>query len=97
VSSRCQHAPASWLAAAGGRSDGRARPPPSVPFALVLARGLLFWSLAESLAILGAWRRRHRYRRELARLLGAGPHLVEDIGLLREHGEREAAKPFWRR
>jgi uncharacterized protein YjiS (DUF1127 family) len=25
-----------------------------------------------------------------------GQHLIEDIGLLREHVEREVAKPFWR-
>jgi uncharacterized protein YjiS (DUF1127 family) len=46
--------------------------------------------------MLGAWRRRHRYRRELDRLMRSGSHLIEDIGLLRKHAEREAAKPFWR-
>ncbi len=46
--------------------------------------------------ILKIWLRRHRYRRELRRLLILGPHLVEDIGLMPVHARREAAKPFWR-
>jgi uncharacterized protein YjiS (DUF1127 family) len=97
VRSRWQHSPAPWIPATGRRSDaGRAHPPPSIRSALALARGLLFWSLAESLAMLGAWRRRHRYRRDLTRLMRTGPHLIEDIGLLRKHAAREAAKPFWR-
>jgi uncharacterized protein YjiS (DUF1127 family) len=52
--------------------------------------------LAVVWAALALWRRRSRYRRELARLRRSGPHLIEDIGLLREHADREAAKPFWR-
>jgi len=51
--------------------------------------------LAEVEAALTLWRRRSRYRRDLARLRRSGPHLIEDIGLLREHADREAAKPFW--
>jgi uncharacterized protein YjiS (DUF1127 family) len=51
--------------------------------------------LAEVGAALALWRRRSRYRRDLARLRRSGPHLIEDIGLLREHADREAAKPFW--
>jgi uncharacterized protein YjiS (DUF1127 family) len=59
-------------------------------------RGRLLSSLAEIAAVLGAWRRCCRYRRELERLMRSGPHLIEDIGLSRKHAEREAAKPFWR-
>jgi uncharacterized protein YjiS (DUF1127 family) len=51
--------------------------------------------LAKVGAALALWRRRSRYRRDLARLRRSGPHLIEDIGLLREHVDREAAKPFW--
>jgi uncharacterized protein YjiS (DUF1127 family) len=43
------------------------------------------------------WRQRYHYRRELLRLMRSGPHLIEDIGLLRKHAEQEASKPFWRR
>jgi uncharacterized protein YjiS (DUF1127 family) len=49
------------------------------------------------LEILEAWRRRYHYRRELERLMRSGPHLIEDIGLIRRHAERDVAKPFWRR
>jgi uncharacterized protein YjiS (DUF1127 family) len=89
VRSGCQHASAPWLAATGGRSDG------SASSALIARRGGPS-PLVESLAILAGWRRRHRYRRELARLIRAGSHLIEDIGLVRAHAERAAAKPFWR-
>jgi uncharacterized protein YjiS (DUF1127 family) len=68
-------------------------PPRSVP---VSRRGSLVSSLAELTAVLGAWRQRYRYRRELARLMRTGLHLVVDIGLSREHAAREVAKPFWR-
>jgi uncharacterized protein YjiS (DUF1127 family) len=51
--------------------------------------------LAEVGAALALWRQRTRYRRDLARLRRSGPHLIEDIGLLRAHADREAAKPFW--
>jgi uncharacterized protein YjiS (DUF1127 family) len=68
----------------GGRTD------------LQLPGRSLLSTLAGIGAVLGAWRRRSRYRRELARLMKSGPHLIEDIGLLRKHAEREAAKPFWR-
>ena len=94
VSSRCQHSPAPWLAPTRGRSDGSHDLRPS-PSALIALRGLSS-PLADSLAILAGWQRRRRYRRELARLIGTGPHLIENIGLLRAHAEREAAKPFWR-
>jgi uncharacterized protein YjiS (DUF1127 family) len=52
--------------------------------------------LAGIRAVLRAWRLRHRYRRELERLRNSAPHLIEDIGLSREHAAREVTKPFWR-
>ena len=61
-----------------------------------LSRGALASSLAEIPAVLEAWRRRYRYRRELKRLMNSGAHLIEDIGLSLRHADREAAKPFWR-
>jgi uncharacterized protein YjiS (DUF1127 family) len=63
---------------------------------LVTRHGSLESSLAEITVVLGAWRRRYRYRRELRRLISSGAHLIEDIGLSRAHAEREVAKPFWR-
>jgi uncharacterized protein YjiS (DUF1127 family) len=51
--------------------------------------------IVEAGAVLRTWRQRYRYRRDLARLRSSGPHLIEDIGLLREDADREAAKPFW--
>jgi uncharacterized protein YjiS (DUF1127 family) len=45
--------------------------------------------------LVAAWRRRAEYRRELRRLLILGPHLVEDVGLLPVHAQREAEKSFW--
>jgi uncharacterized protein YjiS (DUF1127 family) len=68
----------------------------AVSSAPVSGRGRLRSRLAQIRAVLGAWHRRYRYRRELERLMGSGPHLIEDIGLLRRHAEREVAKPFWR-
>jgi uncharacterized protein YjiS (DUF1127 family) len=52
--------------------------------------------VAEVRAVLRVWRHRARYRRELVRLRRSGPHLIEDIGLLKDEADREAAKPFWR-
>jgi uncharacterized protein YjiS (DUF1127 family) len=53
--------------------------------------------LGDALGVLEVWRRRHRYRRELDRLLRTGGrHLIEDIGLSRQRAEGEVAKPFWR-
>lgn len=71
----------------------RLRPASSAP---IFGRGWLLWSLGQIGVVLGAWGRRFRYRRELARLVHTSPHLVEDIGLLRKHADREMAKPFWR-
>ena len=73
-----------------------ASPPQSVSAGLVSARSFLLWRVAEGRAVIGGWRRRYRYRHELARLMRTGQHLIEDIGLLREHVEREVAKPLWR-
>ena len=53
-------------------------------------------SLIGTGTVLNQWRRRYRFRRELKRLFKSGPHLIEDIGLLRNHAEREMTKPFWR-
>jgi uncharacterized protein YjiS (DUF1127 family) len=41
-------------------------------------------------------RARHRYRRDLRRLLRVGPHMIADIGLSQVQARREADKPFWR-
>jgi uncharacterized protein YjiS (DUF1127 family) len=68
----------------------------SLPSAALSRRGSLPSGLAKITAVLGTWRQRYRYRRELRRLMSSGPHLIEDIGLSRAHAEREAAKPFWR-
>ena len=69
------------------------RPPlQSTSSAQVFGRG---W-LQSVGAVLEVWQRRCRSRCELARLISSGPHLIEDIGLPREHADREVAKPFWR-
>jgi len=47
-------------------------------------------------AVWVVWCKRRHYRRELRRLLRAGPHLIADIGLTLEAARREAGKPFWR-
>jgi uncharacterized protein YjiS (DUF1127 family) len=73
----------------------RADAAPRIPSALAAAGRRLQWHLAESRAVLASWRQRSRYRRELERLLRSGPHLIDDIGLVRAHAEREAGKPFW--
>jgi uncharacterized protein YjiS (DUF1127 family) len=72
------------------------RPARSVLSTPVSRRGSFLSSLTEITVILGAWRQRYRYRRELSRLMSSGPHLIEDIGLSRAHADQEAAKPFWR-
>lgn len=45
---------------------------------------------------LTAWIARQRYRRDLARQLELGNHLVKDIGLTPEQALNEISKPFWR-
>jgi uncharacterized protein YjiS (DUF1127 family) len=77
---------------AAARVDAASRIPP----ALAAAARRLRWRCAESRALLELWRQRYRYRRELERLLRSGPHLIDDIGLVRAHAEREAGEPFWR-
>ena len=71
-------------------------PPRAVPSAQVFRRGALLSSLAAITVVLGTWRQRYRYRRDLKRLIKSGAHLIEDIGLSRAHTDREVAKPFWR-
>jgi uncharacterized protein YjiS (DUF1127 family) len=96
VDARCDDPHAS-LAMAGGRSHERRsrRPHPIAAGLLDLCTGP-FRFVVEVRAVLRVWRRRFRYRRELARLRSSGPHLIEDIGLLQDEADREAAKPFWR-
>ena len=42
------------------------------------------------------WLKRRAFRRELARLLEASPHLIRDIGLDEAVVRRETELPFWR-
>lgn len=42
------------------------------------------------------WSARRHHRAELRRLLRAGPHLIEDMGLSVAVASAEADKPFWR-
>lgn len=42
------------------------------------------------------WRRRHRYRADLKRLLKVGHYMIDDIGLAYEETLRESEKPFWK-
>jgi uncharacterized protein YjiS (DUF1127 family) len=46
-------------------------------------------------AVLKAWKRRSRSRRELRRLIESDPHLLADVGLAKEQVERELTKQFW--
>jgi uncharacterized protein YjiS (DUF1127 family) len=73
-----------------------AHPLRSAPSAQVLGRGWPRPQPAEITAVPGTWRFRYCYRRELERLRSSAPHLIEDIGLSREHAAREVTKPFWR-
>ncbi len=52
-----------------------------------------FFSPRESVA---KFRQRHAYRKDLARLLALGPHLISDTGLGVEQARQEIAKPFWK-
>lgn len=45
---------------------------------------------------LALWRARLAYRRQLARLGRAGPHLLRDIGLDEAEARAQVGKPFWR-
>ena len=42
------------------------------------------------------WEERVRFRWDLAQMLNANPHLIDDIGLTKKQAEAEIAKPFWR-
>lgn len=46
--------------------------------------------------IFAIWQARRHYRRELARLLIVGPHMIADIGLTTDNARDEIARPFWR-
>ncbi len=52
--------------------------------------------LLAPLRLLRGWHARAAYRQDLARLLGAGPHLVRDLGLDEADVREEISKPFWR-
>ncbi|MGI9418008.1 MAG: DUF1127 domain-containing protein [Geminicoccaceae bacterium] len=60
------------------------------------AAGNVDWRLRarQITAWLRLWRRRHRTRRELARL---GDEYLDDIGLQPDHREGECAKRFWQK
>ncbi|MBA1143416.1 DUF1127 domain-containing protein [Mesorhizobium sp. CCANP35] len=47
--------------------------------------------------LIKAWDDRAYYRRQLARMAGDTPELIDDIGLTMKEVEAEIAKPFWRR
>jgi len=55
-----------------------------------------FESVAALSPIWALWLARWHYRRELRRLLRAGPHMIADIGLALDEAHAEMAKPFWR-
>jgi uncharacterized protein YjiS (DUF1127 family) len=46
--------------------------------------------------VFAIWQARRHYRRELARLLIVGPHMIADIGLTADNAREEKARPFWR-
>lgn len=49
-----------------------------------------------SIQVWAEWQRRRRYRKDLKRLILAGPHMIEDIGLTLEEARREIQKSSWR-
>ncbi len=51
--------------------------------------------IGDARAAIRACLERHRYRRDLWRLLRVGPHMIDDIGLTRSQAVHEAEKPFW--
>jgi len=51
--------------------------------------------LSNARHLIGCWRARCAYRRDLARLQAAGPHLVRDLGLDEADAREEIRKPFW--
>jgi len=52
--------------------------------------------LRKSAPMTAEWRRRHRYRADLKRLLKVGHYMIDDIGLAYEEALRESGKPFWK-
>ena len=41
------------------------------------------------------WEERKRFRLQLAEMMRATPHLIEDIGLTKAEAHAEIAKPIW--
>ena len=46
-------------------------------------------------SMIAAWDKRKRFRRELAQISHANPHLIDDIGLTGRQVRTEIAKHFW--
>ena len=44
---------------------------------------------------LEVWHQRGEFRRDIRRLLQAGPHLIDDIGLSEEEARAEIGTPVW--
>jgi uncharacterized protein YjiS (DUF1127 family) len=51
--------------------------------------------IADLPTLVGTWRERLYFRRELMRLVKDGPELIDDIGLTMRQVDDEIAKPFW--
>jgi uncharacterized protein YjiS (DUF1127 family) len=45
--------------------------------------------------MLGTWRERIHFRKELHRLALVAPHMIDDIGLTLDQALSEADRPFW--
>ena len=52
-------------------------------------------SLLSHISDISEWGKRFRYRRELARLIDTGPHLIRDMGLGIDEALHEISKPFY--
>jgi len=65
-----------------------------------VSRGATTHSLSRSflghIPFVSEWERRILYRRELARLLDTGLHLVRDMGLGIDEALHEVSKPFYK-
>ncbi len=70
----------------------RNAPEPAIYRALQTARAA---GIGDARAAIRAGLERHRYRRDLRRLLRVGTHMINDIGLTRSEALHEAEKPFW--
>ena len=53
--------------------------------------------LSQGFTLVRRWTLRRALRRDLARLLATGPHMLRDIGIEEAEARREVALPFWRR